>query len=236
MNRDDEFPDRMETPPTRTAWAEHVLRKEILTGQLKPGQRIKIRDLVERYPSLSPTPLREALSRLAGGGLVEFVAQRGVRVVEASREDLIDTYELRRMLEAIALKRSLASASAEWRSQVEDALQGLLRANLTPPFDPQSDGWPEALMRWEEAHRRLHFSLLSNCGSRWLLRLISVLYDHSTRYRNLSLEKRGSWRDILLEHERLCEAATSGETKAAIAALNDHLTLTVTAVSETLPD
>jgi DNA-binding GntR family transcriptional regulator len=72
-------------PPTRTDWAEQILRGEILTGRLRPGARLKIGELVARYEGLSPTPVREALSRLAGAGLVEFLPQRGVRVTEGSR-------------------------------------------------------------------------------------------------------------------------------------------------------
>jgi GntR family carbon starvation induced transcriptional regulator len=170
-----------------------------------------------------------------GSGLVEFVAQRGVRVAGASREDLFDTYDLRRILETEALERSLATVGEAWQRSVREAFDGLDTVSVTTPFDPRSAAWPENIMDWEEAHRRFHFSLLSNCGSPWLLRLVGILYDHSTRYRNLSMGNWGSWGDILMEHERLLTAAIAGDTKAAVAALVDHLALTVAAVSDALP-
>jgi GntR family carbon starvation induced transcriptional regulator len=225
---------RLQTPQTRADWAEDVLRIEILTGQLMPGQRIKVRELIERYPDLSPTPVREALSRLVGSGLVEFVAQRGVRVARASREDLFDTYDLRRILETEALERSLAMGDEAWQRSVTEAFDELNTVGVTTPFDPRSAAWPEHIMEWEEAHRRFHFSLLSNCGSPWLLRVVGILYDHSTRYRTLSMGNWGSWEDIVMKHERLLTAAIAGDTKTAVTALVDHLALTVDAVSDAL--
>lgn len=225
-----------ETPPTRTDWAERILRQEILTGQLRPGERIKISDLLKRHPGMSATPLREALSRLGGSGLVDFVPQRGVRVASGTREDLEDAYELRRLLETTALKRSIARKTSEWTQRVESAFQDLIGAKAVLREDIDPERWIENLMKWDEVHYRFHYTLLSECGSRWLLRVFDMLYDHTTRYRNLSLRDRGSWEDIISEHEVLCRATLRGETGTAVAALNDHLRLTVLAVSENLFD
>jgi DNA-binding GntR family transcriptional regulator len=227
---------RVETPPTRTDWAESLLRRDILAGRLRPGERIKIAELLVRHPGLSATPLREALSRLAGAGLVKFVPQRGVRVAAGSREDLADAYELRKLLESDALRRSMARGTDQWHGELEKAFQDLVNANslLQETADPER--WIDNLMAWDEVHHRFHFALLSNCGSRWLLRIFDMLYDHTTRYRNLSLRDRGSWQQILSEHEVLYSAAIRGDVEAAVAALEEHLARTVKAVSEDLYD
>jgi len=213
-------------PPTRADWAEEILRADILSGKLKPGERIKIGELVARYQGLSPTPLREALSRLAGSGLVEFVPQRGVRVAKGSKEDLQDVYEMRLLLEITALKRSLAHRDAEWEEEVTRAYKRLEAA----PYVEGPDVTAVDIQAWEDAHRGFHSALLSRCGSPWLLRIIGQLYEHSTRYRNLSLSVRGSKRGVLNEHLDIFNKTISGDKKAAIAALEDHLKLTVTAL------
>ncbi|MPZ68552.1 MAG: FCD domain-containing protein [Actinobacteria bacterium] len=214
-------------PPTRADWAEQILRADILAGRLKPGERIKIGELVERYQGLSPTPLREALSRLAGSGLVEFVPQRGVRVAQGSKADLLDVYEIRIMLEMTALKRSLQKADEGYVADVKKAMEDLRALSNV-------DGDPARMVAWEEAHRRFHSVLLERCGSPWLLKLTTQLFEHSTRYRNQSLGVRGTEADILREHLNIAEAAIAGDRKKAVAALTDHLRLTVDALVESL--
>ena len=56
--------------PTRADWVDARLRSDILSGALPPGERLVVADLADRY-GVSPTPLREALRRLAAEGLVE---------------------------------------------------------------------------------------------------------------------------------------------------------------------
>ena len=95
--------------PTRADWVDALLRAGILSGELAPGSRLVVADLADRY-GVSPTPLREALRRLAAEGLVEWLPQRGARVASATRRDAEDLYELRLALEPVALGQSIAEA------------------------------------------------------------------------------------------------------------------------------
>ncbi|MGA0205557.1 MAG: GntR family transcriptional regulator, partial [Ilumatobacteraceae bacterium] len=65
-------------PVTRADWADERLRAEILTGRLRPGDRIPVERLAEAW-GVSATPIRESLRRLAGDGLVDLTPQRGAR-------------------------------------------------------------------------------------------------------------------------------------------------------------
>lgn len=220
-------------PPTRTDWAEQVLRSEILTGRLRPGERLKIGELVERYESLSPTPVREALSRLSGAGLVEFLPQRGVRVSAGSKDDLIDVYRNRTLLETLALRQSMEAADDAWPGEVREAFNRLDEASSFGVADSSGDLTTADLMRWEDAHRGFHFTLISRCGSPWLLRLVSLLYDNSIRYRYLTLEwEPASLRSALEEHRRITEAASKGDVDDAVHMLEEHMRLTVESVDD----
>ena len=68
------------------------LRHQLATGAIRPGQALIIQDLAAEL-GLSPTPLREALARLAGEGLVESRRGGGYRVWSADAVDLADLYE-----------------------------------------------------------------------------------------------------------------------------------------------
>ena len=97
---------------TRADWAEHRLRTAILTGELEPGERIRIEQLAAGW-HLSPTPLREAIRSLAQTGLVELSPQRGATVAGLSPEEIADIYELRLLLEPRALRGVAAPAQLE---------------------------------------------------------------------------------------------------------------------------
>jgi DNA-binding GntR family transcriptional regulator len=220
-------------PPTRTDWAEQILRGEILTGRLRPGDRLKIGGLVARYEGLSPTPVREALSRLAGAGLVEFLPQRGVRVSEGSKEDLIDVYQNRILLETRALRQSMSAGHETIAAQARRAFTDLENASLARDEEQSGELTTADLMRWEDAHRKFHFSLISQCGSPWLLRLVHVLYENSIRYRYLTLEwEPDSMRNALNEHRRILDAVLSGDVDDSVAMLTEHMRLTIESVED----
>src|SRR6266568_9381375 len=84
-------------PPTRADWVEKQLRRDILFGVFTPGERLLAADLAKRY-TVSPTPLREALQRLATDGLLVMTPQRGVRVAPLPLDSAREIYELRYLL------------------------------------------------------------------------------------------------------------------------------------------
>jgi DNA-binding GntR family transcriptional regulator len=75
-----------------------LIRKDIVSGRLKQGSRLKIAELAARYAT-SAIPVREALQQLQGEGIVRFVANRGasVRVIDAAF--IRDIHEVRALLE-----------------------------------------------------------------------------------------------------------------------------------------
>lgn len=212
-------------PPTRTDWAEQVIRNEILTGALRPGQRLKMTELQERYPGLSPTPLREALSRLSGTGLVELVPNRGIRVAHSSIDELRDVYSNRLLLESVAFERSFDQLDEVWRGEVRHALDDF--ESLSREIELQHSVTASTLMAWEGGHRRFHFAILSRCGSPWLLRLLNVLYDQSVRYRYLTIQAHPEFGNIAQAHRVLSKAVFARDPSRGLAALKRHADLTV---------
>lgn len=211
-----------EVPPSRTEWAVGRLRQAILSGEVSPGERLSSSELAGRW-SVSATPLREALQRLAADGLVEYVSQRGARVSEASLKDVREVYELRLMLEPMALERSLHRADDGWRREVEEAY-ARLRAEL--------EGGTEDMMAFERVNRTFHQALLSRCDSAWLLRVVHMLADNCVRFRALSWWPRGGGEEVLREHEEIYEACLAGKIERAVGLASEHLRRTRDAILE----
>ena len=126
---------------TRADWAEHRLRTAILTGELEPGERIRIEQLAAAW-HLSPTPLREAVRSLAHTGLVDLTPQRGATVAGLSPEEIASIYELRLLLEPRALRLSLRRRDWAWRADVEAAwlALGLRLGRRAPRARPRRAG------------------------------------------------------------------------------------------------
>ena len=76
----------------------NTLRKAILTGQLKPGDRLMEVHLANKL-GVSRTPIREAIHKLEQEGLVTMVPRRGAEVAKITERSLQDVLEVRRALD-----------------------------------------------------------------------------------------------------------------------------------------
>ena len=214
---------------------EDAIRADILSGDLRPGQRLRAADIAPRY-GVSATPLREALQRLAVEGLVVLDARIGVTVSPVSREDLRDVYRTRVVLESEALRLSFQNGDEEWLKRLGETLDELRR--LTPKGDGSAvDATaPETARNWSRAHREFDLQLYSACGSPWLLRFIETLSKRCERYRRAAGQLDNAFTTWLDEHSAIYEAATQRDEEKGIAVLEKHLAVTEQMVEERLGD
>ena len=91
--------------------AHLAIRKDIVSGNLAPGTRLRIAKLSKDY-DIGASPLREALSKLSSEFLVNFEAQRGFSVAPVSAQDLRDISQIRCDLESEAVARAIAPCAA----------------------------------------------------------------------------------------------------------------------------
>ena len=209
----------LETPTsTLTESLRERLRQDIILGDLAPGSKLKLEALSRRY-DVSVNTLRETLSRLSADGLVVAEEQKGFAVLPVSVEDLREITEMRQLLECQALRLSLAKADLDWEARVIAAYHKLSRSEALVEEDP--DRWGAD---WERYNREFHDALISNCGSRWLLLYRRSMYDHSLRYRMLSLKTKPFPRSQSAEeHRRLLDAAIGRDAERAVEVLSAHI-------------
>jgi GntR family transcriptional regulator, carbon starvation induced regulator len=197
-----------------TTLAFEQLRSDILSGQLRPEERLRIQGLSERY-NIGATAIREALSRLVTDGLVESEDQRGFCVAPVSRDELIDLTQTRVEIECLALRHAIERGNLDWESNL---LSGFHRLSKTPP--PTS---PELHAAWAAVHRQFHEALVAGCDSPWTMRLCRLLYDKSERYRNLAEQHtEPRQRDTVTEHRELMDAAMGRDAVLAARLLSAH--------------
>jgi len=202
-------------PRSLTTLAFDRLRGDILAGNLRPKEKLRIQQLTERY-DIGATAIREALSRLVTEGLVTSEDQRGFCVAGVSRDELLDLTRTRLWIEQTALRASIAQGDVEWEAGVLASFHRLSRM-ASPGTSPQ------AAVAWRQAHRQFHFALIEGCRSAWTMRLCAMLFDQTERYRNLSGKARdGARRDVLKEHRDITDAVLARDADRACALLAEH--------------
>jgi DNA-binding GntR family transcriptional regulator len=183
----------------------------IVSGEFEPGDRLRIEDLSATL-GISPTPIREALNRLEAAGLAERVPHRGSRVTATSPGDLRELYEARLALEPLAVAKSAERFTAETANAARACLAR---------FNDATDRNDAAEAR--RTHAAFHFLLYGASDSRWLVRLITPLWESSQRYRT-------RWKTLAenparcdREHERILAACEAHQAAVAAIELYNHL-------------
>lgn len=199
-------------PVSRIEWVEDQLRRALLNGDLRPGERLLTAQLAERF-QVSPTPLREALHRFAGEGLVEFVPQRGARVTELSPKDSEELTELRNLLEPECVQRAIEAGGDEWRRRVA-AASAELRAAWS--------AHPHVAAESEKAYRTFYEVLTETCTSPRLKRFATTIRDQDARYRLATVD--GMDRELLAkEHQRIVTAVLEGDSRTAVDGIRSEI-------------
>lgn len=195
------------------------LHQAILTGRLRPGERIPIEDLASAL-EMSPMPVREAIRRLDALGLVENVPHKGARITELSITDLREIYEGRLSLEPLAI------ALAAQRFTDEDAARA--KAVLV-----KLRSEPVGSVELWRAHSEFHLTLYRAARSAWLLRLIQPLWESSERYR-LAMNTNAAASRNVRNHELLVQACVRHDPERAAHELTNHLVTTANSLAAQL--
>jgi DNA-binding GntR family transcriptional regulator len=215
-------PDQRPRPRTLAERALEDLQEAILSGQLEPGEPLRLEKLA-RSLDMSPMPVREAVRQLEALGLAEHVPHRGARVSRLSIEDLRDTYDARLALEPLAVRQAAERFTHE---QAEEAYR-----RIEEHVEAYRSG---NVRRGREAHAAFHLGLYAASGSVWLPRLIRPLWENSERYRIASLHAQGALERRKREHVRIVAACAARDPEAAAEALRTHLVVTANLVARWL--
>ncbi|MGC1184305.1 MAG: GntR family transcriptional regulator [Candidatus Dormiibacterota bacterium] len=157
------------TTKTSAAYAE--LRSRILDGTLPPGSALN-QEVLASAMAISVTPLREALRRLEGEGLVEMRSAKFARVVPLTARELRDLRTVRLSLDPLAA--SLAALNHR-----ENEVQRLLASSDLPRFTN--------LNEWHAAHFDFHNSIWEMSTNTVLADTLRRLWHRLDRYRLLAL-------------------------------------------------
>ncbi len=205
------------------------LREDLLGGNHAPGSRLYSEELKTTY-ECGVSPLREALSRLAAEHLVTKVGQKGFRAAEISLSEMWDITNLRILNEGEAFRQSILNGDTDWEERIVASFHGLSKS----PAPHSSDG---ASAEWERRHRKFHQALLSACESPWLINVVTLLQNHSERYRRIRLDLTDDkliGTRALKQHELLMQAALDRDQSEAGRLYKAHIESTAKIVANSM--
>jgi len=189
------------------------IRRSILTGALRPGQEFSLRGIADDL-GVSFIPVREALRRLEGQGLV--VTQRGksASVVPLTHQDLHGIYRLRRQIEPEIASRSCLLLKNDDLERLDDVVK---------TFADERLGVDEVY----EAHHNFHLELLRPAATAWDIRTLETLWHAAERYVRLAFSGLDAAPDEHSRrehaHHQMIDAFRSRDPGAVYASVLQHL-------------
>lgn len=186
---------------------------QLMSLKIAPGARITVDTLV-RELNVSQTPIREALGRLEGEGLVVRQHLVGYRAApQITREGFDELYELRMLLEPDAAAKAATSMTDE-RYTALQGLAGVMAGN----------SGTEEQLRYSEFARQdaeFHDRILEYAGNSLVRDTLRTQHSHFHIFRLMF-----HWRvtaEALDEHEALLNAFRDGNPEAARSAMQEHI-------------
>ena len=199
------------------------LKNQIISGSLKPGQKLNEIVLSEQL-GVSRPPLREAFRVLESEHLVYTAPRKGAFVTDLSLKDLRDLYQVREMIECYAIEL-LKNVKKKKLLELEFALKKA--SSLEPPRDDL-----EKTMDYHKQFAEFHEALIRIADNARLAGFYDVISSNLTRYQLIYLYVPGSGIRSVAEHQRIFAKIKAGAYEEAKGLMKKHIYHTYNILSE----
>ena len=189
----------------------NTLRKAILKGELKPGERLMEIALAERL-GVSRTPVREAMRKLELEGLVVMIPRRGAQVANITEKDLNDVLEVRIALENLSIENACMRMTEE---QLEELWNAAKNFEAT-----MAEG---NLVKLAEADVAFHEVIYKSSDNRRLNQVLNNLREQIYRYRVEYLKDVESRKTLVEEHYAVYRALKARNQQQAVKDICIHI-------------
>ena len=211
MSREKLSPIRLEGYQPLRGMVFDVLMSAIMQGQLSPGERLLEVQLADEM-GVSRTPVREAIRRLELEGFVVMVPRKGAYVAGLSINDVEEVYEIRTVLETLAVRLAAQRMQPADYAQLDD-LSEKMRAT-----------WQEGNVdNWVSLDASFHELLYKFSRNERLVAMMNNIMEQLSRYRIISLANVEVRHNSLSEHQELIEALKRRDSEAAATAVAMHI-------------
>jgi DNA-binding GntR family transcriptional regulator len=210
-----------EPPASAAERAYRYVKVEILSRRIH-AHDVLSEGQIATAVGVSRTPVREALLRLEGEGVLRLLPKRGALVLPVTTEQMLDLIEARRLIETFAVRKVINRASGAEQTRLAQALErhmGVMRAMLAGRDGPA----------YVAADRDFHAEIVNAAGNAILSDAYRSLRDRQLRMGTVNLlddsaaTEVARMRSTLSEHEHIATAIAARRLRAAEVAINEHL-------------
>lgn len=196
-----------------------TLRRQILMGELHPGERLMEVKLTKKL-GVSRTPVREAIHMLEIEGLAVVRPKRGASVANINEEDLQDVLEVRCALEELAVSLACERRNDEELERLRNAARSFIRATKSGNIEEMA-----------ERDVEFHNIIFAMTGNKRLIQLVENLFERMYRYRLEYLKNSEVYAGLIKEHGDIIKYLEENSPKEAKDAIKRHITNQVETVS-----
>ncbi len=189
----------------------NTLRQAILTGELKPGERLMEIHLANRL-GVSRTPIREAIRKLELEGLVTMIPRRGAEVAQITEKSMNDVLEVRRALDALCVELACDRITDEELEELRQACVGFEQAVKT-----------KDAKKIAQADVALHDIIVHATGNQRLIQLVNNLSEQMYRYRFEYIKDFTQHERLMKEHKIIYESIVKKDKETAAREAENHI-------------
>ena len=193
----------------------NTLRQAILTGELKPGERLMEIHLADQL-GVSRTPIREAIRKLELEGLVTMIPRRGAEVAQITEKSMNDVLEVRRAVDALCVELACERIGEEALTQLGEACEAF--AEEARKSEKEKD--VKLLAQKDVA---LHDIIVQATGNQRLIQLVNNLSEQMYRYRFEYLKDFSQHEKLVEEHRVIYESIVKKDRETACEAAKLHI-------------
>ena len=189
----------------------NTLRRAILRGELKPGERLMEIQLANKL-GVSRTPIREAIRKLELEGLVLMIPRKGAEVAEITRKNMMDVLEVRKALEELAAELACERIGKEQIAEMRVAAKEFERTLKTGD-----------VTQIAEADEKFHDILYIATNNQRLILLLNNLREQMYRLRVEHLKLKECDPQLLTEHDMIIDCVEKRNKEAAKDIVRRHI-------------
>ena len=188
-----------------------TLRQGILTGELKPGERLMEIHLANKL-GVSRTPIREAIRKLELEGLVTMIPRRGAEVAQITEKSMKDVLEVRKVLDDLSVELACERITEEEKEMLKNACVDFEEAVKTGDF-----------AKIAKTDVAFHDIIVTATRNIRLSQMVNNLAEQMYRYRFEYIKDSTQHARLVQEHEEICQGILAGDKKRALEAIEAHI-------------
>ncbi len=207
---------KISIPPSLVDLSYEKIKQDISKDFLKPGQKINIKQLCERY-DVSETPIKQALNRLMMEGLVENIPRKGMKLKRITWAEIDEILDLRLMMESHLIPQVLTAVGSNQRLQEE------FEKNLREHFEyVEKFSNTSEYFTVYDLDQKFHELYLKCSGNRMAVKVYNSLNSHAYATYLYGKQPREKTLAGVREHQMVYEALLERDSEKVLKLVQLH--------------